>query len=99
MGNIYVGQSNLQISLAVGETVVGTVYIKYEKPTGETGQWTGTVIGSGSDTTVNYYVNSITDIDVAGIWYMWVKATYPTGKIAYTTPARVHVYDEGEPKQ
>lgn len=48
-------------------------FILYEKPNGNTGLWSGTIVSD----TVSYDITE-GDIDVAGVWFVQAKATLGT---------------------
>lgn len=65
-----------------------TVKIRYRKPNGERGEWTGHVI---DDSTVGYYTQE-GDLDVSGKWRLQVYVETPvwkgSGKITQLTVSR-----------
>lgn len=61
---------NVDLSTATATT------IRYRKPTGEEGTWTGTVNGTAVD-----YTTVADDIDEAGTWYFQAFAEYADGTV------------------
>lgn len=90
---IYVGQSNLTLSMITNVALTGvtTALIKYKKPDSNEGSWTGTV-----NNTLVEYVFSNGDIDVSGTWTVWVHITFTNGKVSIGEPTTFEVYNQGE---
>ena len=61
-----VGDIGTLIELETGETLTGgdNALIYYQKPSGDTGSWTGVVDGSK----ITYTTAAVTDIDEPGPW-------------------------------
>jgi hypothetical protein len=74
--SIQLGDTGTEISISLSGTVdTSTIIsstIRYRKPSGTTGEWTGTVV----DELVQYVTQS-GDIDEAGVWY--IQAFFDTG--------------------
>jgi hypothetical protein len=67
MAKIYLGDV-VTFDLDTEVTITGrdaTVYINYKKPSGTTGQWSGTVEGT---TEIRYTTVVDTDLDEPGVW-------------------------------
>ena len=93
MGKIYVGQTALTIELATGVSLSGSsVYVRYKKPNGDTGQWDATITG---DTIVKYSAQ-VDDIDQAGEWTFWSKVVFGDSTWAPGEPIKETIYEEGE---
>lgn len=63
---IFLGDYGIKITLECGKNIsaASTLSIKYRKPKGDTGTWTGTLEG----TTALYYTTVDGDIDELGEW-------------------------------
>lgn len=90
MTKIYVGDTGTDIILDCGQSIAAatTAAIKYKKPTGVTGTWTGSVYNT------NYvlYTTDSDDLDVAGQWLLQSYVVTPTGTWLGETTAMT-VYD------
>ena len=95
MGKIYQNQTALTLILDTGVTLTGatSVLIKYEKPSGATGSWTGT-ISSSSAQWIEYEVQA-NDLDEAGDWVFWAYLTDGDSNVAPGNAVTVTVYAEG----
>ena len=73
----YVGEVGTALILDTGVALATAtaLKIKYQKPTGVTGEWTGTISG----TTSIRYLLTTNDIDVAGRWQFQAYATFSSG--------------------
>lgn len=73
MANIYVGQTNLTITIDTGISLVGasSPVILYQKPNDVKGQWVATISG----TTLIYTVGP-TDLDTPGPWYLQAQVNF-----------------------
>jgi len=89
---IYVNQSNLTLSLITNNTLtdVSSALIKYKRPDGTFGQWTGTVNG----TLVEYALQN-GDLYTSGTWVVWVYITFTSGKISIGEPSNLVVNEQG----
>lgn len=76
------------IQLDTGETVTGAsaVAIKYRKPSGTTGTWTGT-----ASTQYIQYTTQAGDIDEAGTWVLQAYVTGLAGFTGHGNFARMNV--------
>jgi hypothetical protein len=93
MDNVYVGQDSLRIELDTGVdlSTALSVVIKFIKPDGTTGSWTGTV----SETKVYYDFTSTATLAISGIWTVWAYATFADSRVAAGAPAQFTVKAEG----
>ena len=93
MSKIYVGQSNLTISLITGATLenVQAAKIKYKRPDGTQGEWTGTTSGQLVE-----YSTSNGDLPTAGTWTLWVYIVFNDNRISVGEPSTLVVYAEGQ---
>jgi hypothetical protein len=73
---VYVGDIGTEIILDAKEDIstATTVEIRYKKPDGTTGAWTGAVY----DTTKGRYVTVSGDLDQAGSWYLQLYVVLPS---------------------
>ena len=96
MGKIYVGQNKLTITCTVSQDITAaTCLIKYIKPDGTTGSWTGTI--QTAATGIYYYnIASTAILDVAGTWVLWGHVTFSDTKVGVGEPVNVVVYTEGK---
>jgi hypothetical protein len=87
---IFVGQTNLRLHLITGQSLSGATeaLVKYKKPDGTTGSWTGTVSGQSVD-----YKFTDGDLDAAGDWTVWAYVTFPSG-ISIGKSSVMKVYTE-----
>ncbi len=94
-GKIFIGQTALKFDLDSGIDLsagVQSTIIKYKKPSGATGTWTGSV----EDTThVVYVVVDANDIDETGQWVFWIYVTFSNGTTAAGEAAQFNVHAEG----
>lgn len=74
----YIGEIGTDIILETGQTITtaDVLQIKYQKPDGTTGAWTGTISG----TTKVKYTLSNGDIDQAGVWTFQAYVEVSGGK-------------------
>ena len=89
---VYVNQSNLTLSLITNNTLtdVSSALIKYTRPDGTQGQWTGTVNG-----TLVEYAFQNGDLYASGTWVVWVYITFTSGKISIGEPSDLVVNEQG----
>ena len=94
MPKIYIGQSALTFKLDtfVDLSTASDIEIKYKKPDGTAGSWTGTVTET---TKIKYDVAGATILDQAGFWILWATATF-AGKTAIGESANYYVSNPGE---
>ena len=75
---IHVGDIGAIIGIDLAGTVnlaaATAVYIKYRKPNGDEGTWTGTVNGE----IIQYTTTAATDVDQYGVWIMQATFELPT---------------------
>jgi len=97
VGKVYKNQTALAIRrrTEVDLTYITAVYLKYIKPDGTTGQWTGTVYNA-SRGIVEYTIVSANDLDQSGTWTIWAYVTFANGNSAPGEPTKLEVYDEGQ---
>lgn len=85
MSYIYQYQTGLRLEFDTDYSVanIASAIIKYEKPSGECGQWTAAI---GSDTVI--YKNGFlaTDLDEKGLWKLQPVITNTDGK---TIPCKI----------
>ena len=94
---IYVGQTALIIRVTTGIdlSTASAVQIKYKKPDGTTGAWTGTVYNETRGI-ISYTIASASDLDQEGDWIAWAYVTFTGGTVAPGNIFKFHVYTEGE---
>ena len=94
MSYIYKDQSSLQIRLDTKVDLSGatSLLIKYEKPSGATGQWTATQYGA---TTSIFYNLSDGELNETGCWHFWSHVTFSDGRSAPGRMVAQKVYMEG----
>jgi len=87
----------LQTDVNFSTNDVTTKLIKYKKPSGTTGSWTGTTL-TGSETTGKIYKDfSSTDkFDEAGTWDIWAHLTFTDTRVANGAVVKYGVNNEGE---
>ena len=79
---IYVGQSQLRITLTCGVDVTsGTCIIRYKKPSGVVGHWDA-VIQTPATGVIYYDVLNDTIIDESGVWTLWPFVTFSDARPA-----------------
>ena len=93
---VYVGAVGLDIICDAETSLTGAsaVSIKYKKPSGTTGTWTGAIVSSQSGPTYGVgYTTSIGDLDEAGVWKL---TPYIEGLSGFTGHGKVEelVVDE-----
>jgi hypothetical protein len=93
LNKVFVGDVGTKIRLDAGQDIssASLIQLKYKKPSGETGTWTGTLEG----TDYAYYITqaaSEPDLDENGRWQIQLYVELPTwqghGEISY-----FHVYN------
>lgn len=94
-GKIFKGQSSLTVRANTGIDLSGSVecLIKYRKPDGSTGGFTGAVEDEAKG--VIMYEVSEGDIDQAGWWVFWAYVEFVGGRSAPGEAVKVFVWDEG----
>jgi len=97
MNKIYVGQSKLRIAIDTGADLTGasTLQIQYRKESGTTSTLTG-ICDDLASGIVYWNSNSTSIFTSAGSYPFWVKITYSDGKILYSEPITLRVYNVGE---
>lgn len=97
MAKIFVGQSALRFVADTNVDITGATgtLIKYTKPDGSTGTFSASILDA-EEGTIYYDVVNTTELDQAGVWYMWAHVTFSDGRVAQGVPVRVKVYVEGE---
>jgi len=98
--NIYIGETAVKITMDVGADITGaSVVIKYKKPSGTTGSWSGTITDAA---------NGIYEYDVitgdfkegdGGKWLVWSYVVFANSKIGIGDPRPLYVLKEGTPKK
>jgi hypothetical protein len=90
---VYRKQNNLTLKLSTGIKLenIQTALIKYIKPNGAIGQWTGTV--SGSQLTYQF---TSTDLDRTGKWTVCAHITFVNTNVAVGEAATFIVYEQGQ---
>lgn len=98
MGKVYRLQTALKFILNTyvdfNTYSTSAVYVKYKKPSGATGQWTGAV-ESASEGKISYTVTSSV-IDESGTWTFWAYVEFADGRTAPGEPFNVKFYVEGK---
>ena len=84
MSKIYVGQSNLRISVSTGADITGhtTVTLEIKKPAGSATSWTCTV-DDASTGAIYYDIPTSTTLDVAGTYLIQAKVVYTASAVSY----------------
>jgi hypothetical protein len=87
--------SSVRLTLAVNEPIVdqSSMYIKYTKPAGTTGQWAATL--EDSVTGRIYYDIQPSEIGETGVWSVWAVITFNDGSVWKTPAKQFTVYSEG----
>jgi len=95
MGNVFVGQSALRITLRTfcDLGAVGKAVIRYRKPNGRAGEFVAVVDENAKGDIYHDCVEG--DIDVSGWWTFWAAVTMGDGRIAVGDAARVFVRRQG----
>ena len=90
---VYRKQDNLTIKLNTGVRLenITTALIKYIKPNGTQGQWTGV-----SDGTAISYNFTPSDLDPAGLWTVWVHITFADTSVSIGEASTFRVYEQGQ---
>ena len=95
MSKIYVGQNKLRITLTGNVDITSsTPYIQYRKPDGTTGSWAGT-IQTAATGVVYYELVETTELNIAGVWTVWLYVVFSDSRVAYGEPYKFTVYDPG----
>jgi hypothetical protein len=97
MDKLYVGQSKLRIAIDTGTDLTGAslLQIQYRKGSGTASSLTGA--SDDYESGVVYWESTSTSIFLsAGSYPFWVKITYSDGKILYSEPITLRVYNVGE---
>jgi hypothetical protein len=96
MSKLYEDQTSLRIRLTTSVDITGaTCKVKYKKPGGTTGSWTGTI--ESTSLGIFYYdLTALTPLDEAGDWTFWAYVTFSDLRVAAGKPFIVTVYAEGE---
>lgn len=96
MVSTFVGSVGLRIRLKLGVDV-GTddVAIKYIKPDGTTGQWTG-VIESATEGIIYYETAAAADLNVPGVWLLNGVHDPAGDSVFYGDTAELRVKNLGE---
>ena len=96
MGRIYKGQSSLKITMKTYIDLTGAdeCLIKYRKPDGTEGLFTGTI----KDELEGVFTYEIQngDIDISGWWRLWAFITFIDGRTAAGRSRKRFVWEEGE---
>ena len=97
MGKIYKNQTALTIKLDTKTILenVQTALIKYKKPNGAIGSFSGSIGGGHYGTLITYDVLSADDLDQSGKWTFWAHITFTNGKIVPGERVFVKIYEEG----
>jgi len=92
---IYKNQNKLRIQLTGNVAMSGaTAYIAYRKPDNTTGEWTG-IISDAVNGIVYYDLVSVNELDVAGVWTIWLRVVFSDARVGYGQPYQFTVYDAG----
>ena len=95
MGNIYKGQTKLVIKISIGIDLQGVeAKIHYKKPSGVEGSWPASIVNEKAGI-ISYSIQSTSDLDESGDWYIWPKITTSDGKLAPGKSVLVKVLEEG----
>ena len=96
MGKIYLNQSSLEITLTTKVDITGASarLIKYEKPSGDTGEWAAAEVDPGVGSIK--YIFTGTELDELGTWKLWAHVTFPGGRSAPGELVNMVVSTEGE---
>lgn len=94
MGKIYLNQNSLRIELETEVDINGATatLIKFEKPSGDTGEWSASVSDPGAGKI--YYDLTGTELDEIGNWMLWAHVTFSDTRHAPGEPTRLVVYEE-----
>tara|TARA_R110000772_G_scaffold145504_1_gene255441 strand:+ start:7005 stop:7298 length:294 start_codon:yes stop_codon:yes gene_type:complete len=93
MSRIYLSQTKFTITLDAGSSLVGvsTALIKYKKPDGTLGSWSGTV-ATPADGLVTYSVTGTDELDQVGNWIVWLDITFSDTGNLLGVPSQFKVY-------
>ena len=96
MSNIYVGQTALRIQVTCSQDITdaATLEIKYRKPDGTEGAWTGEE-GVAATGVIYYDIADATILDQPGIWTFWAYIKFSDDKIGYGDAIEQEVNAEG----
>lgn len=95
MGNIYRGQTALDIEVTVGVNITGaTCKVKYRKPSGIVGSFSANITDAVNGIIVAS-PSTPDDLDQAGTWSFWGYVTFADGKVAAGEPVSIQIYEEG----
>jgi hypothetical protein len=95
--DIFVGQTNLRLTLATGQTLTGSssLLIKFKKPDNTTGSWTATI--DGGDATKMYFdIDNASYLDIRGKWIFWAYVVFSGGTIGIGKAVAQIIKNPGE---
>lgn len=86
--NVYIN-NDLQLTLETNTDISGanTYQIRYKKPDGTVGYWSGSLVGT---TQIRVQIDNA-DLDVAGIWTFKSYVSYATGEIYQGDPVTYEI--------
>lgn len=92
----YLGQSKLRITLQCGEnlTTASNTIMKYEKPSGETGEWSAGISDAAKGTI--FYDVQVGDLDEVGFWKIWAYVTFQGGGSVPGSIYTLEIVEEGK---
>lgn len=95
--DIYKGSTATTIVMNVGTDITGaTALIKYKKPSGIVGSWTGTITNAAS----GIYEYQITSSDFPdgdeGRWFIWSHITFADTTVGIGAPQKMTILEEGQ---
>lgn len=94
MGKVYVGQTSLRLKFITSVDITDAVCkIKYKKPNGELGTWSGIIMDP--DRGIFYYDVQNGDLDQAGDWILWADVTFKDFTKAPGEATILPVFEEG----
>ena len=96
MGNIFKGQTKLQIKLTVEQDITEAIQtvIRYKKPSGARGEWTATPADPATGL-LKYEPASSATLDECGQWTIWAYVQFSDGRTAAGEPVTMQVNGEG----
>lgn len=92
---VYLGETAITLDFDLTDDITGaTCLVKYKKPNGYIGSWTGTITDAANG--IYEYDIQAGDIDVKGIWKYWAYVTFSDGEVGIGRPRKLEVRDEGD---
>lgn len=92
-----VGSTDQKFTVDVMKNISGyqSAEIRYIKPNKVTGHFDADVVNPVTGI-IEYLVQNVSDIDVAGDWIFWAKINYVDGSVGYGEPFVVTAKNQGQ---